>query len=251
MIPVLKMKNENREGYLYSQSLKKWIPNPLQQLREKGYKFHKDQKRNMVRLNDGTIFINNKRFLKRKHKIDNVYGFDSETYKGKCKLLCRSNGQSDFILDPSFKECLDFLFYDAKKSNIWRFFYNIDFDYNAIIKTLPLNNFFAELMICMLNDGLEVQFGKYKITYIKEIMLILRKGHKRVVFTDLYRIFKISLNSASIQFLKNEQKHNIDGNKLNTDLKYWSNNLDDIISYCIQDCNLLKQLGLIFLKYFI
>lgn len=246
---MVKLKNANREGYLYSQSLKKWIPTPLQQLREKGHLFHKDQKRNMVRLNDGTKIYNNKRFLKKDYKITDVYGFDSETYKGQCKLLCRSNGQSDFILDPSFMECLDFLFYNASLTNIWRFFYNIDFDYNAIIKTLPLNNFFVKLMINMLNDGIEVQFGKYKITYIKGIMLILRKNKKRVVFTDLFRIFRISLNEASIEFLKNEQKYEIDGNKLNTDLSYWNENIDDIIKYCIQDCNLLKKLGLIFLDY--
>ncbi len=222
---------------------------PFDQLRKKGHKFHIEQKRNIIRLNDGTLLINNNRRIKRSHNIKDVYGFDTETYKGTCRLLCRSNGSSEYVLEPSFLECLDFLFYDANNTHVWRFFYNIDFDYNAIIKTLNLNNFFAQILVLMLNDGLEIQYGKYRITYLKNNMLVLKKNKKKVVITDLFRIFKMSLNTASIEFLDNEIKENIDGNLLNTDLSYWNNNLNDIISYCIQDCNLLKKLGLKFLEY--
>ncbi len=222
---------------------------PFDQLWRKGYRFHKPQKRDFVRLNDGTIVNNNLRFLKKSYKINDIYGFDTETYKGKCRLLCRSDGSSKTLLEPTFLECLDFMFYNAKNSHIWRFFFNIDFDYNAIIKTLNLNNFFAKLMILMLDKGIEVQYGQYRISYIKNIMFTLKKGKKKVVITDLFRVFRMSLNSASIEFLKNEVKENVNAKLLNESLEYWNDNLDDIISYCIQDCMLLKKLGKVFLKH--
>ena len=222
---------------------------PFEQLWSKGIKFHREQKRNKMFLNDGTLVLNNKRYIKKSYQIDDIYGFDTETYKGKCKLICRSDGTSKQLLYPTFLECLNFLFYNAKNSHIWRFFYNIDFDYNAIIKTLNLDNAFAKILIIMLNKGLEIKFNKYRITYIKNIMLKIKKGHKTVVFTDLFRVFRMSLNSASIEFLKNEIKENIDGNLLNTSIEYWNQNLNAIISYCIQDCILLKKLGLVFLEH--
>lgn len=208
----------------------------------KFWKFHK--------LNDGTFIFNNSKFITKDYNIFDVIGFDTETYQGTCRLLCRSDGLIKHTsIEPTFKECLDFMFYNASKSLVWRFFFNIDFDINAILKTIDLPPFCKESVIRAIDKGLVVQFDKYSIQYIKGVMFIIKKGKKKVVITDLFRIFRMSLNKASLDFLKNEQKDKINAKMLNKSIKYWNDNIKNIIKYCIQDCKLVKKLGLEFLKY--
>lgn len=222
---------------------------PFEQLEAKGHRFAKPSKWKFFELDDGTVVRDTFRTLKRSRKITDIYGFDAETYHGTCRLLCCSDGSNKFILKPNLKECLDFLFYDASRNNAYRFFYNIDFDYNAIIKLFNEYEPSRTEVIRRIDKGMEQVIHGYRISYIKGVMLTLRKGNKKVVITDLFRIFKMSLNSASIEFLKNEQKDKIDGDRLNNSLTYWYNYEQEIIKYCIQDCMLLKKLGLIFLEH--
>ena len=107
---------------------------PFEQLERKGYVFARPSKWKSFRLDDGTFVRNNIRYLKCSRFIDDVYGYDTETYKGKCRLICCSDGSNNYLLKPTFLECLDFLFYNASRNTAYRFFYNIDFDYNAILK---------------------------------------------------------------------------------------------------------------------
>ena len=222
---------------------------PFDQLEAKGHRFAKPTKWKTFELKDGTVVINNIRTIRRSRHIDDVYGYDTETYRGTCRLLCCSDGSIKSLLKPSFKECLDFLFINASRNNAYRFFYNIDFDYNAILKLYNEYEPSRTEIIRRLDKGMEYEINGYRISYIKGVMLTLRKGRKKVVITDLFRIFKMSLNSASIEFLKNEQKNVIDGERLNVSLSYWKRNEKNIIDYCVQDCLLLKKLGLIFLEH--
>ena len=183
--------------------------------------------------------------------------YDTETYKGKCKLLCDS--QNRFVYNPTFKECLDFLFYRTKEP-YFRAFYNIDFDISAILKLWNDIDKISKLI-----KGEIVYYDEYSMFYIrpklfrlskditysddyevddKKIFKIEKKSDgKRIYIVDLYAMFKRSLNSASKEFLNDEKFDVINSKKLNTDIKYWVKNLDDIIKYCKQDASLTARVG--------
>ena len=101
-------------------------------------------------------FFNYSRFLKTQLKYKYCLSYDTETYNGKCKLLARNTGH--YILEPTFLECLDFLFYKSSESNGYRFFFNIDFDVSAILKIW--NDLDA---IKLLKDGISVKYNDYKM----------------------------------------------------------------------------------------
>lgn len=201
-------------------------------------------------LNDGFVIRNKRRYLKKSIEMNNCIAYDTETYKGFCKLLADSKGR--YIYQPTFKECLDFLFSNSKYTKTYHFWYNIDFDISAIFK-LARNDFSSlkEFNIFMRSilDGFEVVYDNYKIKWIKEKLFILKKDKKIIRFTDLNSFLQMKLDKAIKDYVDKKQgKDKIDGNKLNTDLKYWSNNLDNIIKYCIKDCKLTERLGLELIK---
>ena len=195
---------------------------------------------------NGLIVENRTRFLKSQNQIDNIIAYDTETYKGTCRLLARSDGRTKFIYKPTFDEALDFLFFKANESHTWRFFFNIDFDISSIMKLWRNVSQIDKLI-----HGNTIQYKKYSMSWIKGRMFILRKGKRSVKFTDLFNMFHSSLQEASNKYLKNQSKDDIDGNKLNTSLNYWSRNLERIIDYCIKDCVITKNLGLILLEHLI
>jgi len=106
-------------------SSKKWFRNinALENFRKKQYI-----------LRNGLIIKNRKQFIKGKYKCDRVIGYDSETYQGYCKLLCRTEGRKKYILNPTFKDCIQFLSYGLNFTNTYRFFFNINFDIQGILK---------------------------------------------------------------------------------------------------------------------
>ena len=203
-------------------------------------------------LNEGLsneLIIKNRRLsTKKEYRCEKVLAFDTETYKGKCKLLTCSG--SKYIINPSFLDCIKFLFYLANNPNTYRFFYNIDFDITSILKlwkskTSKVRNKWILKKIQWLKDGLEVRYKQYKLRWIKGRMFIIKHitRKKRVVFTDIFNFFKIGLNKSSKIYLKDVKINDIDGNLLNTSLDYWNKREKDIIEYCIQDSILTKKLG--------
>ncbi|GAH06895.1 unnamed protein product, partial [marine sediment metagenome] len=83
-------------------------------------------------LDNGLIIKNRRNSTKRLYTCERIIGVDTETYKGTCKLIANSEGK--YILNPSFHDCLKFLFYLADKNKTYRFFYNLDFDITSILK---------------------------------------------------------------------------------------------------------------------
>lgn len=173
-------------------------------------------------------------------KFNDFIGFDTETYKGACKLLADSEGR--YIYNPNFKDCIDFLWYKASQG-LYRTFWNLDFDISAILKLYDDIDKIIELL-----EGNEIEYRDFTLTYLRPKFFQIRKGHKTLSFTDLFFIYKSSLEYASETFLNQHKIDTIDGNLLNTNLLYWVNNLDDIIKYCIQDCKLTAELGRFLLK---
>lgn len=189
------------------------------------------------KLSDGLVVRNNKRFITKSITKDDCLAFDSETHRGFCKLLSDSDGR--YILNPTFKECLDFLFYKASQSNYYRFFYNIDFDISAIFKLFNSNLIISELL-----KGKKMEIEGYKVYWLKGHLFSLSKGKKSVVYTDINAFLHMKLDSAVKTYVdKSIGKDKIDGKLLNKSLDYWNQNLDDIIKYCIKDCKLTQKLG--------
>ncbi|GAJ17930.1 unnamed protein product, partial [marine sediment metagenome] len=91
-----------------------------------------NNKPNLRYLDVAKIYLtNSKRFINYTVKTNEFLCFDTETYKGCCKLMCDSKGR--YIYNPTFLECLDFLFINSEM-NYYRGFWNIDFDISAVLK---------------------------------------------------------------------------------------------------------------------
>lgn len=188
--------------------------------------------------------------------------FDTETYKGTCKLLTDSNG--NYIYNPTFKECLDFLWLYHKKT-YYRAFWNIDFDISAILKLWNDIEQIRDLI-----HGKVIKYDDYSMYYIRPKMFRLAKGidiitekeytpkkdkfieskraKKSIFFVDLYAMYKKSLEVAAVEFLNDKKIDTLDANLINTDLTYWIKNRKEIIKYCLKDAKLTANLGNILVK---
>lgn len=181
-----------------------------------------------------------RRYLKSVIERESFICFDTETYKGKCKLIADSNKRSK--MNPSFIECIRFLWYKANKS-LFRAFYNLDFDISAILKLHDNID-----MIDKLIHGEPVSYKGFVLTYIRPKMFKISKGHSTVFFTDLFNMYLMSLNKASETFLDDKKLDIINAKRLNRSQKYWSENEADIIKYCIKDAELTANLGNLLIK---
>ena len=189
-------------------------------------------------------------------KYKEIIAFDTETYLGHCKLICRNiNGNKRkevSLLNPTFDDCLKFLTYHIDNVNnntngiIYRFMFNIDFDIQAILKLYPYQDKLD--FIDKLSKGITMEYKNQKHTYYlswirsKFFKIKVKERQKSVLISDLYSFYNLSLGKSAKKFLK-FRKDKIDGKRLNTDLNYWCTHEKNIIKYCIKDCNLTKDLG--------
>ncbi len=187
------------------------------------------------------IYItDNRRFLRSVIEREAFLCFDTETYKGTCKLLADSTGRK--ILNPNFDEAIKFLWYKPNKS-LYRAFYNLDFDISAILKLYDDID-----MIDKLIHGEVVSYKGFLFTYIRPKMFKISKGHSSLFFTDLFNMYLMSLNKASETFLDDKKLDVINAKRLNRSSKYWRENEADIIKYCIKDAELTANLGNLLIK---
>jgi len=180
------------------------------------------------------------RISKQKFNRESFYAFDTETYKGECKLICDS--KNNFILDPDFDDAITFLWQYSSK-NYYRCFWNIDFDLSSILK---LWNDIEK--IDKLVHGDRVKYKDFIFYYIRPRMFMMQKKHKTIYFIDLFNMYHMSLEAGSSKYLGSHKKSNVDPSKLNTDLDYWDDNLLNIIKYCKQDAKLTADLGNFLMK---
>jgi len=220
------------------------IPEPIPDLYNRlGYIYDKGKKEYLIQ-GKVKLKVNSYR-LKKNYKCEKVLAYDTETYKGTCKLICRNEGKKKELLDGSFDDSLEFLFYLADNPNVYRFFYNIDFDIQAILKLWNDVKKIDEL-----SQGITIEYKHWKLTWLRGRMFILHnvKRRRSVKFTDLHNFFKLGLDKEAKTYVKDCKFGNIDGNLLNTSLEYWNDNLDNIIEYCIQDCIITAKLGKVLIE---
>jgi len=206
-------------------------------------------------------------------------GFDTEAFKGNCKLLACSTGT--FIESHNTLELLDFLWNNSLSPDEgYNFFFNIDYDFAVIVKQYIVHNFkevrmgyrkaleLKRIINEKLSNGVEVdkaewslldrfnhvehlQIEKYEVKYIKDKGFTLKKGRKLKYFFDVANFLSvegehISLNKASQLLLnssKNDEELGLDRRAIGEVEGYYEEHREEIIKYCIQDCKLTAELG--------
>ena len=260
IIEIVKSENDlvelckNHEFYLISEKRIKEMYKSINALNPNKQKlnrtFDKHTLKNGVRYNPRTSVIT------KSNKCSIVLAYDTETYRGKCKLLCRNKGihkslmEKDITEFPSFEQCIKFLTYYISKNmlGVYRFFWNIDFDIQAILKLYD-----GKDKLKFLDDiskGIPVKYTnskgrKYIFKWLrsKSFTIIDVKQHRNIVFTDLYTFYNLGLGKAGKQYLDENKLDNIKGKQLNLYISYWKKHRENIVKYCIQDCKLTAKLG--------
>ena len=174
----------------------------------------------------------NKGFIQKENS-----GLDTETYKGYAKLICDNTG--DYKEIENFDDVVKFLA-RAKYRGKYNWFFNIAFDFEALVKHLD----YGELL--SLYHDKEIMYGdRIKIKYIpKKYFVIQDKSNNNYYFYDMHNFLEGSLNTASQKFLNDKKDSDIiDSARLNIDWQYWIDNRENIIKYCIKDAYLTKRLA--------
>jgi len=167
-------------------------------------------------------------------KPKKIVGFDTETVNGKAVLICSSDRR---VLFPnSFEEIAQFLT-QRKYNSTLNFFWNIDFDFFAVVKWLPHE------LLELLYENKGLLYENYFIKWIpRKFFSITRVDKKRTSrFYDLWQFYRMSLNEAARRYL-NDQKISIDIKNI----EQYINNpsmKSRLINYCIKDSELTAQLG--------
>jgi len=165
-------------------------------------------------------------------KIKGIIGWDTETVKGKAWLVANSEGK--YIIPSSGEEILEFLTQN-KYTKTLNFWWNIDYDFRAIIKWLPKEKW-ETLRILH-----KCSYQGYQIRWIPKSYFSIKRSNRTAKFYDAFRFYMSSLESAASKYL-GKHKLEMDREKLD-DAKFVEEHKDEIIRYCIQDCKLTQELA--------
>lgn len=166
-----------------------------------------------------------------------IHGLDTETYKGKAILLA---DESRYIEPDSFSDILEFL--NSKKyRNSYNFFYNIKFDFGALLKWLGEED--LDLFEQIIFNKVGVYKEQYSIYYLPNKVFSIRNHKNKVQFYDLTNFYEGKLDFNAKQYLDKQKLSTIDANRINIDKKYYYFNREKIIEYCMIDAILTKRLG--------
>lgn len=178
--------------------------------------------------------------------IKPVCALDTETDKrGNIRIMADSDGA---ILDEITPENLIRWLFQKKYQNSWNFFYNISFDAEVILKTLPqeiLDNY--KKTRC-----LEFEFDGYKIDYLPSKRVAIRKGHHSSVLFDIAQFYHEGLADAyqnnigklPADYLQMKKKRSVFSDY------YFEHFPNKIKQYCVQDCKYTKELAEHWIKLF-
>lgn len=170
-------------------------------------------------------------------------GLDTETFKGYARLICDDADRSRCI--NGFQDIVTFLTHHRFRDK-FNWFYNIKFDFEAIIKWLAEEDMDY---IRTLYSEHQIQYKAWEINYLdKKFFSIRDENNNYYYFFDLYNFLDTSLNNASKKFLNDEKKSDVNASLLNTDKNYWKENKEKIIIYCKYDAQLTKRLADYFWK---
>lgn len=178
---------------------------------------------------------------KPKYEVSTL-GYDTETIGGRCALIASSDGR--YCVPGNFDDIINILC--CKKTyGSFGFFYNIKYDFNAVLKWLP-----EHLWLEIYHKGeCEVSLSNgrvIRIYYIPQKFLKIRyyskgKARKSYSFYDISQYYgKMSLDAAAKKYLNKSKKD--PGFNLAT-LTHDQIKTDKTIGYCIYDAKLAKELA--------
>lgn len=190
-------------------------------------------------------------------KAKTVFGFDTETLHGYARLITDSNGRNLLVRD--LHSLFRFLSNRRYRAS-FNFFYNIKFDFQAIIKALPhklLKLLYSKgkltvrdfLLYRVFNgfpddDSYWLLKEKWQIRYIEKKLFSLTKNRHVTRFFDIAQFFGGSLDYNAETYLAAEKNpEGLDREQIGTNHLYWLHNLQKIIDYCILDSKLCQRLG--------
>ena len=180
------------------------------------------------------------------NRYNTHYGLDTETLNGKLYLLTYSGeNKTGYLYNPidnkqsDIENILQFLT-EKKFRNSLNWFYNLDYDVRAILKHIPENN------ISELYHNKQTKIGDYTLMFLSKKFFTIRKNKQTYNYYDVSQFFPGSLDNASEIYLNNKKISTINPITLGSSIKYWKDNLSEIIKYCIQDSFLTGQLGKLF-----
>jgi hypothetical protein len=164
-----------------------------------------------------------------------VYGFDTETLDGYCRLITCSDGR--VYQGHDIEEILTFLTYKGCRS-AHNFFYNISYDMDSIFKYMPV-----ETLKEILLTG-KAEYVGYHIKAIPGKVYTFTKAKHRYSYYDLWQFYESSLETAAKKYL-GEDKYilPIDRHQIGTSAAYWQLHGEDIETYCMNDSRLTERLG--------
>lgn len=169
--------------------------------------------------------------------MKNNHGLDTETYKGYVRLICDDKGRYKEVDD--IEQIFQFLTYEGYR-NDFNWFWNIKYDFESIIKYLDRDD-----LITLYTEH-KLKHNEFELSYIdrKFFSITNQKRNARFYFYDMFGFIETSLNKAAKKYFNEEKLHSIiDSTRLNTDLKYWEENRENIIKYCIKDAELTKKIA--------
>ena len=186
---------------------------------------------------------------KAKSNLRPIHALDTETWQGDIFLIADSDG--NFV--ETFKEeiTIDIIlkFLTRKKlETSWNFFYNLSYDASVILKLLRkiLNNYKK-------NRKLRFKYKGYSITYYPKKVLKIQKNHHSWNFFDiaqycnykkLHQAYLDNIGNLPENYLKYKSK------RAQFSPNYYKGNRNKIRDYCINDCNLTKELSGHWIKLF-
>jgi hypothetical protein len=164
-------------------------------------------------------------------------GVDTETLNGYVKLICSDDGS--YKECNSFMDCVKFLTH-IRFRNKYNFFWNIQFDFESIIKYLDYSD------LLELYQEKELQYNEhFKIKYIpKKYFVIQTKNNQNYYFYDMNNFLEGSLNKCGMEMLgEGKMKYRPCAKRIGIDAEYWEQEKDRIIKYCIKDAEITKRLA--------
>ena len=168
---------------------------------------------------------------------ENIFGLDTETIKGFCRLLCLSDGRVFKIFNQNDVIALFQTLSKTKKT--YFMCWNADFDIQSLLK------YFEKRTLDFLLRGLELEYSwpmgddvySFSMQYIPGKFF---RFNQNFIF-DAYQYYGTKLGIAAEKYL-GESKHDVDASKITED-----NIFDPItVDYCINDALLALKL---FLKF--
>lgn len=181
------------------------------------------------------------------------YGWDTETYEGRCHLIAVSDASGNstrYHYIPLYpkdeaEEAHRLFKFILNMNRGWltsitaatNFFYNLDYDVRAILRWLPPDLWYD------VSKGRKVEYLGFTFRYLPSKVFTIGRGRHSISFFDMQQFYGKSLDYNARKYLNMNKTEGIDAREIGTQVKPWIEERDKIIEYCLMDCKILAGLA--------